>query len=102
MATIVCPKNRPQMSTVRPGVMEKAIQQETAAETMETFIPDLSENDIRAKLVEIIKEEKKQVNLTDARIIVSGGRGLKSAEGFHLIQELADVLGAELDLPELV
>ena len=69
MATIVCPKNRPQMSTVRPGVMEKAIQQETAAGTMETFIPDLSENDIRAKLVEIIKEEKKQVNLTDARII---------------------------------
>ncbi|WP_409016586.1 electron transfer flavoprotein subunit alpha/FixB family protein [Anaerostipes caccae] len=96
MATIVCPKNRPQMSTVRPGVMEKAIHQETAAGTMETFIPDLSENDIRAKLVEIIKEEKKQVNLTDARIIVSGGRGLKSAEGFHLIQELADVLGAEV------
>lgn len=96
MATIVCPKNRPQMSTVRPGVMEKAVHQETVRGTLETFIPDLSENDIRAKLVEIIKSEKKQVNLTDARIIVSGGRGLKTAEGFVLIRELADALGAEV------
>lgn len=96
MATIICPKNRPQMSTVRPGVMEKALHQETACGTLKTFIPDLSENDIRAKLIEIIKKEKKQVNLTDARIIVSGGRGLKSAEGFELIRQLADVLGAEV------
>jgi len=96
MATIVCPKNRPQMSTVRPGVMEKAVRQEAVSGVMETFIPDLSENEIRAKLVEIIKKEKKQVNLTDARIIVSGGRGLKSAEGFRLIKELADALGAEV------
>jgi electron transfer flavoprotein alpha subunit len=96
MATIVCPKNRPQMSTVRPGVMAKAEFCENTAGQLETIIPTLKEEDIRTQLVEIIKSGKKEINLTDANIVVSGGRGLKSAEGFGLIRELADVLGAEV------
>ena len=80
MATIICPKNRPQMSTVRPGVMEKAAYTE------------LSEADIRTTLVSI-SEGRKQVNLTEAKVIIAGGRGLKVPENFAMLQELADLLG---------
>lgn len=96
MATIVCPKNRPQMSTVRPGVMAKAARTEAATGVLEVVTPALTEEMIRTRLVEILPQEKKAVNLTDARIIVSAGRGLKKAEGFELIKELADKLGAEI------
>ncbi|EGT5081608.1 TPA: electron transfer flavoprotein subunit alpha/FixB family protein [Clostridioides difficile] len=96
MATIVCPKNRPQMSTVRPGVMAKAVRNESETGILEVVTPELTEKMIRTRLVEILQQEKKSVNLTDARIIVSGGRGLKRAEGFELIKELADKLGAEI------
>ncbi|HBG7071574.1 electron transfer flavoprotein subunit alpha/FixB family protein [Clostridioides difficile] len=96
MATIVCPKNRPQMSTVRPGVMTKAVRNESETGILEVVTPELTEKMIRTRLVEILPQEKKSVNLTDARIIVSGGRGLKRAEGFELIKELADKLGAEI------
>ncbi|HBG4071386.1 TPA: electron transfer flavoprotein subunit alpha/FixB family protein [Clostridioides difficile] len=96
MATIVCPQNRPQMSTVRPGVMAKAVRNESETGILEVVTPELTEKMIRTRLVEILPQEKKSVNLTDARIIVSGGRGLKRAEGFELIKELADKLGAEI------
>lgn len=96
MATIVCPKNRPQMSTVRPGVMAKAIRTESENGVLEVVNPGLTEKMIRTRLVEILPQEKKSINLTDARIIVSAGRGLKRAEGFELIKELADKLGAEI------
>ncbi|MCC0628247.1 electron transfer flavoprotein subunit alpha/FixB family protein [Clostridioides sp. ES-S-0108-01] len=96
MATIVCPKNRPQMSTVRPGVMAKAVRTESETGVLEVVTPELTENMIRTRLVEILPQEKKSINLTDARIIVSAGRGLKKAEGFELIKELADKLGAEI------
>ncbi|KPI56928.1 electron transfer flavoprotein subunit alpha [Clostridioides difficile] len=96
MATIVCPKNRPQMSTVRPGVMAKAVRTESETGILDVVTPELTEKMIRTRLVEILPQEKKSINLTDARIIVSGGRGLKKAEGFELIKELADKLGAEI------
>lgn len=96
MATIVCPKNRPQMSTVRPGVMSKAVRTESESGVLEVVTPKLTEKMIRTRLVEMLPQEKKSINLTDARIIVSAGRGLKRAEGFELIKELADKLGAEI------
>ncbi|WP_324824211.1 electron transfer flavoprotein subunit alpha/FixB family protein [Sinanaerobacter sp. ZZT-01] len=96
MATIICPKNRPQMSTVRPGVMQKATYAENPKGEIEIFVPKLEEKDIRVKLIGKIVTDKKSVNLIDAKIIVSGGRGLKGAEGFEMIQKLADTLGAEV------
>lgn len=93
MATIVCPKNRPQMSTVRPGVMEKARFHEEKTGEVEVIAPALTEEDIRTSLEQVIVDDHKKFNLVDARIVVSGGRGLKTAEGFGLVQELADTIG---------
>ncbi|MCF6461239.1 electron transfer flavoprotein subunit alpha [Clostridium sp. Cult3] len=94
MATIICPNHRPQMSTVRPGVMEKAKYDETRIGNIEKFIPNLKEEDIKARVLEVAKGAKAQVKLEDANIIVSGGRGLGDPEGFKLIEELAEKLGA--------
>ncbi|MDR1835905.1 MAG: electron transfer flavoprotein subunit alpha/FixB family protein [Fusobacteriaceae bacterium] len=96
MATIICPKNRPQMATVRPGVMEKAPYNEKAGGQLEIYDPGLTEKDIRAKLIDTKSAGKKLVNLTGAKIIVSGGRGLKKPENFKLIEELAEALGGEV------
>lgn len=93
MATIICPDHRPQMATVRPGVMEKAKYDEERTGLIHKFSPDLKEEDIKAKVIEVVKAAKAQVALEEAKIIVSGGRGLGNPEGFKLIKELADKLG---------
>ena len=92
MATIICPNDRPQMATVRPGVMETAVRIDKKTE-IKKICPDIDENDILAKTVKVIIDKTKHVSLSDAEIIVSGGRGLKNREGFHLLEELAEVLG---------
>ena len=94
MATIICPNHRPQMSTVRPGVMEKAKYDESRLGNIEKFVPNLREEDIKAKVLEVVKEAKAQIKLEEANIIVSGGRGLGNPEGFKLIEQLAEKLGA--------
>ncbi|MGL5380584.1 electron transfer flavoprotein subunit alpha/FixB family protein [Clostridium sp.] len=92
MATIICPNNRPQMSTVRPGVMEKAKLCDTKSELIK-ISPQLTEEDIIAKVVEVLKDTKEKVSLSDAEVIVAGGRGVGNQEGFKLIEELAELLG---------
>lgn len=96
MATIICPKNRPQMSTVRPGVMKKAAYNATASGKIIEITPTLKASDIRTKLIKRIKSNKKCVNLIDAKVVVSGGRGIKSKEGFELIGKLAEALNGEV------
>lgn len=96
MATIICPKNRPQMSTVRPGVMEKAKYSDIVKGSVEKIAPNITKDDIRVDIVEKLESSKKKVNLIDAKIIVSGGRGLKSPEKFELIRALAEKLGGEV------
>jgi electron transfer flavoprotein alpha subunit len=96
MATIVCPKNRPQMSTVRPGVMGKVLHSDGKTGEIVEIAPELSALDIRVDLVEIVKTRKKLVNLIDAKVIVSGGRGLKNPEGFGLIRALAEKIDGEV------
>lgn len=93
MATIVCPNHRPQMSTVRPGVMEKAAYQEGRKGEVIRLDVKFQEGDIRTKVLEIVQNMKESVSLTDADIIVSGGMGLGKPEGFELLKQLADKLG---------
>ncbi|MGL6198843.1 MAG: electron transfer flavoprotein subunit alpha/FixB family protein [Lachnospiraceae bacterium] len=92
MATIICPDNRPQMSTVRPGVMEKAKKDpDNAGEVIKVDL-QLKVEDIRTKVIEIVKHKKEMVSLTDAEFIISGGKGLGGPEGFEMLKELAVVL----------
>lgn len=93
MATIVCPNHRPQMSTVRPGVMEKAAFEEGRKGELIKLNVEFKEGDIRTKVLEIVKTMKDTVSLTDAEIIVSGGMGIGKPEGFELLKQLADKLG---------
>ena len=93
MATIICPDARPQMSTVRPGVMDKAVRNDDNKGNIVPLKYDIKESDIRTKIIEIVKHAVEKVSLTDADIIVSGGLGLQNADGFKLIEELADKLG---------
>ncbi len=93
MATIVTPNHRPQMSTVRPGVMKKAPYDPSHKAIVDHAVFSLSENDIHTKVLETVKAVKQVVNLVEADVIVSGGRGVGSKEGFKLIEELAEVMG---------
>lgn len=93
MATIICPDNRPQMSTVRPGVMDKAPKDDSRTGEVVKLNIDLKESDIRTKVLEIVKSAHEKISLTDANIIVSGGKGLGTPDGFKLIAELAEALG---------
>ena len=93
MATIICPKTRPQMSTVRPGVMQKREPVEGAKGELVEYKPAIAASDIRTEIVEIVKSTKELVSLTDAEIICSGGRGLGNEDGFKLIKEFADKVG---------
>ena len=97
MATIICPRFRPCMSTVRPGVMKKADFDQAKADACEVVAvkPVVSEADIQAKVLEVVKEAKEMVDLIGADVIVSVGRGInKDTEtGVKLAQELADAFG---------
>lgn len=93
MATIVTPNTRPQMATVRPGVMEKREPQAGAGGELIKVEAELSERDIQVEILDVVKEAKELVSLTDADIICSGGRGLGNAEGFELIRRFAAKVG---------
>ncbi|MGO1371384.1 MAG: FAD-binding protein [Senegalia sp. (in: firmicutes)] len=92
MATIVCPNHRPQMSTVRPGVMEKAKFNEDANANIENIEVSFKEGDLKTEVLEVVKSEKEIVALDDAPIIVAGGRGMQTKEGFELLEKLAEKL----------
>ena len=97
MATIVCPDYRPQMSTVRPGVMQtQAFNEETAAKTvLEKIDVQLTEADIHVDVKEVVKSAKKVVDLIGADVVVAVGRGISAdpKRGLEIAEELADVLG---------
>jgi electron transfer flavoprotein alpha subunit len=93
MATIICPRTRPQMSTVRPGVMTRRERHEGATGETKVVAPNLTASDIHVEVLDVVKSAKELVSLTDADIICSGGRGLGDASGFELIKEFADKVG---------
>ena len=97
MATIICPRFRPQMSTVRPGVMKKAPFDQAKADKVVVEKPAvaLSKDDIKVEVLEVKKAAKKLVDLIGADVVVSVGRGISSdvEKGLALANELAEVLG---------
>ena len=97
MATIICPRFRPCMATVRPGVMKKAAFDQAKADACEIIKPSfaLSADDLDTQVVEVVKAAKKLVDLIGADVVVSVGRGIsKDVEGgIKLAEELAEVLG---------
>jgi electron transfer flavoprotein alpha subunit/NAD-dependent dihydropyrimidine dehydrogenase PreA subunit len=95
MATIRTPISRPQMSTVRPGIFKASNEIKKKIKILK-IERDLKETDSVTKLLKVIQKQKTKINLEDAEIIVSGGRGVGSKEGFKILKELADALGAEL------
>ena len=93
MATIICEHNRPQMATVRPGIMEKAeYVRHGHGERIELEV-SFSDDELRERVLQIVKSAREVVSLSDADVIVSGGLGVGSAEGFDLIRKLAERLG---------
>ncbi len=96
MATIICPNHRPQMSTVRPGVMEKASYAPGKKGEVITLNHTFQEGDIRTKVIDIVKTVKEMIALTDAEVIVAGGMGLGKSDGFALLKKLADKFGGSV------
>ena len=93
MATIVCKNHRPQMATVRPGVMAALAKDETRTGEVVNFKVDFVPADMNVEIIEEVKETKKAVDITEAKVLVSGGRGIGSADFVPVLQEAADVLG---------
>lgn len=93
MATIICPRTRPQMATVRPGVMTRRERRPGVTGEIIEVKPNLSAADIRIEVVDVVKSAKEIVSLTDAEIICSGGRGLGDPSGFELIRQFAEKVG---------
>ena len=97
MASIICPRFRPAMATVRPGVMKKAPFDQAKADACELIKPNfsLTEADMQTQVIEVVKAAKKLVDLIGADVVVSVGRGIsKDVEGgITLAEELAEVLG---------
>lgn len=97
MATIICPRFRPCMATVRPGVLKKAPFDQAKADAceIEKIAAVISADDLRTKVLEVVKETRKMVDLIGAEVIVSVGNGISKdpQKGIKLAEELADALG---------
>ena len=96
MATIVCRNYTPQMATVRPGVMEMPQKDTGRTGEIVSFDAGLSMDDMNVEILEVVHDDKKTVDITDAKILVSGGRGVGGPEGYAPLRELVDVLGGEV------
>ena len=102
IATIACPYNRPQMATVRPGVMQKIAPIAGAKANVVEYNPRFTPNDRYVEILNIVKAVKNTANIMDAKILVSGGRGVGSKENFKLLEDLAEVLGGTVSCSRAV
>ena len=96
MATILCPEHRPQMATVRPGVMEKIKPVKGAKAEVEKLDLEFTPNHNYVEVEEVIKKVSNKIDIQDAKILVSGGRGVGCPENFKLLSDLAEALGGEV------
>ena len=96
MATIICKEHRPQMSTVRPGVMRMGQRDDNRKGTIEDVIIHFYKSKFRVRVLETVKQTKNLVDITEAHVLISGGRGVGNAEGFDMLRAMANTIGAEV------
>ncbi|MDY4127197.1 MAG: electron transfer flavoprotein subunit alpha/FixB family protein [Lachnospiraceae bacterium] len=102
IATIACPNNRPQMATVRPGVMQKIDPIKGAKAEVVKYNPGFTPNNRYVSIKEVVKAVNDVADIMDAKILVSGGRGVGSAENFKILEDLAAVLGGTVSCSRAV
>ena len=96
MATILCENHRPQMATVRPGVMKALPKDISRTGNIKEVEVEFKDEDMNVTIKEVVKQSKKATDITEAKYLVSGGRGIGSPEAFGMLKELADILGGEI------
>lgn len=102
IATIACPDNRPQMATVRPGVMQKIAPIAGAKAEIIEYNPGFTPNNKYVEILEIVKELNNTVDIQEAKILVSGGRGVGSKENFQILEDLASAIGGTVSCSRAV
>ena len=102
IATIACPDNRPQMATVRAGVMQKIQPIKGAKAVVEEFNPGFTPDNKYVEILDVVKAVTDTVDIMDAKILVSGGRGVGSPENFKILEDLAAVLGGTVSCSRAV
>ena len=102
IATIACPNHRPQMATVRPGVMQAIEKIEGAKANVIEFNPGFTPDNKYVEILDIVKSVVDTVDIMDAKILVSGGRGVGSPENFKILEDLAEALGGEVSCSRAV
>jgi electron transfer flavoprotein alpha subunit len=102
MATIICPDYRPQMSTVRPGVMALFETDESREGNIEEVEVKFSKADMNVEILEVVKEVKQKINIEEANVLVSGGRGIGKPESFEMLKELAGGLEGQVSASRAV
>ncbi|MCR4693794.1 MAG: electron transfer flavoprotein subunit alpha/FixB family protein [Pseudobutyrivibrio sp.] len=102
IATIACPDNRPQMATVRPGVMQKLPKEAGRKAEVINFNPEIKVNNRFVDILNVVKNVATTVDIMDAKILVSGGRGIGSPENFKILDDLAEVLGGTVSCSRAV
>jgi electron transfer flavoprotein alpha subunit len=96
MATIACPNFRPQMATVRPGVMKEAEYSENNVVNVEEYKVNIPASCKNVEILDTVKIIQEKMNVEDAVVLVSGGRGMKGPENYAMLEELADLLGGTI------
>ena len=102
IATIACPEFRPQMATVRPGVMQKLPREAGRKAVVEEFNPGFTPNEKYVEILDIVKAVTDTVVIMDAKILVSGGRGMGGPENFKILEELAEAIGGTVSCSRAV
>lgn len=102
IATIACPNHRPQMATVRPGVMQAIAKIEGAKANVVEYNPGFTPDNKYVEILEVVKSVVDTVDIMDAKILVSGGRGVGSPENFKILEDLAEALGGEVSCSRAV
>jgi electron transfer flavoprotein alpha subunit len=93
MATVICPERRPQMATIRPGVMAASPIDPSRPGQIEKISVTLTKESMHTFVEQVVKCPRPDIPLEEASIIVAGGRGVGGKKGFELLQALADRLG---------